>query len=132
MTTTVLDWEQILELADRNPPTWEQILTAEEETGLPWGGPDFWLQRAALATQPTTVYRLFDTDDRLLYVGIAGNPGRRFEQHRTDKAWWGDVARIDLEHFATREDALEAERHAITTERPTHNRIHNRPIGATR
>lgn len=72
-------------------------------------------------TSPTTLYRLRDAADTLLYVGIAGNPGRRFEQHRADKPWWGNVTHIALEHHPTREAALEAETVAIRTENPLHN-----------
>jgi hypothetical protein len=43
-------------------------------------------------TQPTTLYRFYDASGRLLYVGIAGNPGRRFAQHGRDKSWWSQVA----------------------------------------
>lgn len=71
--------------------------------------------------RPTSLYRLSDVAGRLLYVGIAGNPGRRFEQHAGDKPWWGDVSSITLEHFTTREAALAAETRAIKTERPRHN-----------
>lgn len=74
----------------------------------------------------TSLYRLHADDGQLLYIGVAGNPGRRFEQHRASKTWWGDVARIDLEHHPTREDALAAERAAILAEHPTHNVVHNR------
>lgn len=70
---------------------------------------------------PTTLYRLFDQTGVLLYVGIAGNPGRRWEQHRADKPWWGDVATTRLEHFPTREAALSAELDAIRSENPRHN-----------
>ncbi len=80
---------------------------------------------------PTTLYRLDDAQGALLYVGIAGNPGRRFEQHKKDKPWWGDVANIRLEHFATRVDALAAEGVAIRTENPRHN-IAGRSGPATR
>lgn len=75
----------------------------------------------------TTLYRLIDAEDRLLYIGIAGNPGRRFEQHADDKTWWSDVARITLEHHVDRGSALQAERAAIVAERPIHNVQHNRP-----
>lgn len=70
---------------------------------------------------PTTLYRLHDDDGALLYVGIAGNPGRRFEQHRKEKPWWGDVASITLEHFKSREAASVAELEAIRSECPQHN-----------
>lgn len=72
-------------------------------------------------TEPTTLYRLYSAADALLYVGIAGNPGRRFEQHRADKPWWGDVTHITLEHHLDRAAALAAELKAIRTENPRHN-----------
>lgn len=76
---------------------------------------------------PTTLYRLYNADGELLYIGIAGNPGRRFEQHRKDKPWWGTVAEIKVEHFDTRDQAAQAETAAIKHERPLHNVIHNKP-----
>lgn len=79
------------------------------------------VDEAAARGGPTTLYRLYDEMDALLYVGIAGNPGRRFEQHRTDKPWWGDVATIKTRHFKDRVAAMEAERDAIQAEHPLHN-----------
>lgn len=75
---------------------------------------------------PTTLYRLYDGDGDLLYVGIAGNPGRRFEQHRKDKPWWRSVAITRLEHFDTREEAMAAELEAIRAENPRHNIVGRR------
>lgn len=72
------------------------------------------------------LYRFFDKDDRLLYVGITLNPGARWKQHSKDKPWWHEVARVTVEHFPDRETVLEAERAAIITERPLHNVVHNR------
>lgn len=74
---------------------------------------------------PTTLYRLFAADGTLLYVGIAGNPGRRWEQHAGLKPWWGDVARTTLEHFPSRVQAAEAELKAIRAERPRYNVVGN-------
>lgn len=65
--------------------------------------------------ESTTLYRLYDADGGLLYIGIAGNPGRRFEQHAGDKPWWGQVARTELAHYPTRAEALDAERAAIAS-----------------
>lgn len=76
--------------------------------------------------KPTTLYRLYDERMRLLYVGIAGNPGRRFEQHAGDKPWWGDVAHVRTEHFDTRGDAERAEREAIRDEHPLYNIVHRK------
>lgn len=79
-------------------------------------------------TQPTTLYRFYDASGRLLYVGIAGNPGRRFNEHSRDKGWWANVTRSTMEHFPTREEALWAEEVAIKVEHPAHNVVHNRSV----
>lgn len=68
----------------------------------------------------TTLYRLFAADGALLYVGIAGNPGRRFEQHAQHKPWWSTVDRVHREHHPTRQAAELAERTAISNEHPQH------------
>lgn len=69
----------------------------------------------------TALYRLFDATDQLLYVGIAEDPKRRWQQHAGDKAWWSQVARRDVEWLATRGAAEALERAAIVDERPLHN-----------
>lgn len=70
---------------------------------------------------PTTLYRLYDASGDLLYVGIAGNPGRRFEQHAKDKPWWALVSYCQLEHFDSRPAAASAERQAINRDAPRFN-----------
>jgi hypothetical protein len=77
------------------------------------------------ADSVTTLYRFFDHHGDLLYVGIAANPSKRFNQHNSKKPWWIEVAEIKLEHFPTRAEALEAERNAIRDELPAHNIQHN-------
>jgi predicted GIY-YIG superfamily endonuclease len=72
----------------------------------------------------TTLYRCFDADGRLLYVGISVTT-RRFGQHRNGKGWWRDVQRVELEHFKSRKTAERAERDAIRLERPAYNLSHN-------
>lgn len=80
----------------------------------------------------TTLYRLFDRRDVLLYIGIANNYGRRMEQHIRSKPWWPDVATTKIERFATRELALDAEREAIGRERPRYNVQHATADGRPR
>src|SRR5690554_1450800 len=75
--------------------------------------------------ETTTLYRFYDKDDRLLYVGITNNFGARFSHHSNLKAWWEDVARSSMEHFPNRKAALAAERAAIVAERPRFNIVHN-------
>jgi predicted GIY-YIG superfamily endonuclease len=73
----------------------------------------------------TDLYRFFDKDDRLLYVGISLHAATRASSHKKDKPWWDDVDRMTVVHLATREAAEQAERTAIRTEKPLHNVIHN-------
>ena len=74
----------------------------------------------------TTLYRFYNTDDELLYVGISEHGPARWKAHRKDKPWWTDVARTTTEHHDTRQAALDAERAAIKAEKPRHNVVHNR------
>ncbi|WP_208903947.1 GIY-YIG nuclease family protein [Streptomyces incarnatus] len=73
----------------------------------------------------TALYRLYDAEDTLLYVGIAGDPRSRWAQHARDKrdTWWPQVHTRDVEWFDTREMAEEAELAAILAERPRHNAV---------
>jgi predicted GIY-YIG superfamily endonuclease len=80
----------------------------------------------------TTLYRFYADDDALLYIGIAGSATQRFEQHAKEKSWWPQVTRTELEHFATRREALDAERLAIIAERPRHNVVHNTAMDTNR
>lgn len=68
-----------------------------------------------------SVYRVFDKRGRLLYVGMSQSFIVRLETHRTDSHWFSDAARVDIEHFRTRQSALKAEALAIRTENPKHN-----------
>jgi predicted GIY-YIG superfamily endonuclease len=69
----------------------------------------------------TALYRLFDARGALLYVGVTGDPTRRFRDHRTKKDWWQEVARHSVEWFESEWRALQAEVQAIATEAPRHN-----------
>lgn len=73
----------------------------------------------------TALYRFFDGEDTLLYVGISANPGVRLLQHREDKPL-RRVRVIELEWFDTAGAAKAAERKAIAYERPLWNVQHRR------
>lgn len=73
----------------------------------------------------TAVYRLYDRDNTLLYVGISNRPDLRFKQHAADKPWWPQVFRREVRMFRTRSQALRAEEVAIRSERPLYNIVHN-------
>lgn len=69
-----------------------------------------------------TVYRLYDRDGALLYVGVTARSTARLGQHMDDKDWWWLVASAQFEHFPTRADAQAREASLIRTEMPRHNR----------
>lgn len=71
--------------------------------------------------RPHVLYRFFDADDQLLYVGISLQGLRRMSTHQATKPWWPTVVRTSLEHFPDRESAREAERVAIAEEGPLYN-----------
>lgn len=74
----------------------------------------------------TALYRLYDGEDRVLYIGITNMPNVRFDAHRM-KPWWKQVARKDIEWFENRHQASCAEVRAIRAERPLYNRMHAWP-----
>jgi len=74
----------------------------------------------------TTLYRYYDSDNALLYVGISNKPGRRLQEHFKGQPWSGLIKKTDFEHFETREEAERAEIDAIKAEKPKHNVVHNR------
>lgn len=69
----------------------------------------------------TALYRLFDSEGRLLYVGITFNPRNRWAGHSATKSWWKQVVRREIEWHETRYAAEAAERAAILAERPLYN-----------
>ena len=72
------------------------------------------------------LYRHFDADGRLLYVGISLNALARLSQHSLDASWFKDIRLVTIEVFDTRLKAAAAERKAIRSERPMWNVAHAR------
>lgn len=69
----------------------------------------------------TALYRLSDSEGRLLYVGIAFEPKVRWASHASEKAWWPDVAERTVEWHESRTAAAAAEIVAIREEKPLYN-----------
>lgn len=69
----------------------------------------------------TALYRHFDVEGRLLYVGITGRPTHRISAHMSKSPWEPEIERMDVRFFATRDGALAAEAIAIRDEAPIHN-----------
>lgn len=78
-----------------------------------------------MSTGGHALYRFYDHFGALLYVGITVNPPQRFRAHQGGKLWWSEVAGIRLEHHHSRDSVIEAERQAITHEKPRYNIRHN-------
>lgn len=68
--------------------------------------------------KPCELYRHFDKDGRLLYVGIAISTTMRLSGHRATSHWFDQITRIEIERFPTRVAALAAEMLAIGSEKP--------------
>jgi hypothetical protein len=74
----------------------------------------------------TALYRFYDADDRLLYIGISNDPEVRWKSHRYGIAEWPAlVACRRDERFDSRREAEEAEVEAIKAEKPRFNGAHN-------
>ena len=68
-----------------------------------------------------SLYRHFDRDGRLLYIGISLNAIARLAEHRDTSHWFSQIARVEIEPYPTRKAALAAELEAIRTENPLYN-----------
>lgn len=74
----------------------------------------------SISERRTALYRFFDEDGALLYIGITVNPRVRWRDH-AGRTWWPDVATKTLEWHTNRADAEAAEREAIRVELPRYN-----------
>lgn len=76
--------------------------------------------------RPTALYRFFDAQGEILYLGITKRLHRRMTEHARDYAetWWPLVAARSVEWHQTRSEAGRAEREAIKKEKPPHNVLH--------
>ena len=74
----------------------------------------------------TTLYRIYGEGGGLLYVGVTSNRVSRMQSH-AEKGWWREVRQVEYEDFATRTEALAAERSAIVGSLPKYNRAHVPP-----
>ncbi len=78
------------------------------------------------SSTPTTLYRAYDAQGQLLYVGISYDALSRLSQHAT-AGWSHYAASITLQRHPNRESAAAAELAAIRTEDPVFN-MAGRPL----
>lgn len=74
----------------------------------------------------TAVYRHYDADGRLLYVGAARSFGNRTQTHLRESEWVSQSVRAEAVFYPTRAEALDAEMAAIQAEKPIYNTVRNR------
>lgn len=88
-------------------------------------GTDILPRHKDMPSDETWLYRMFDQEGVLLYIGISQDAFVRFSQHTKDKPWIDQVARWEREVYPARKVALEAEKAAIKAEFPLYNVVHN-------
>ena len=74
-----------------------------------------------MKAEKTELYRHFDKNNTLLYVGVSLSYASRLAQHRDHAHWFQEVEIVKIERFSTRRDALDAEKRAVVSENPKCN-----------
>lgn len=69
------------------------------------------------------VYKIYNADDDLLYIGRTKSGFRRIAQHKSRQHWSLEIATIRIEHFKTIAKADARERELIQEHRPPYNTI---------
>jgi predicted GIY-YIG superfamily endonuclease len=72
----------------------------------------------------TAVYRLYDSEGQLLYIGISNNPPVRWSAHARERRWWKDVTYKAVVWYPTRREAEAVEEEAVPAEKPLYNIAH--------
>lgn len=75
---------------------------------------------------PKSLYRMFDKNNRLLYVGMTFSPSARFTVHARNTPWFEEVEVITIRRFKSDGECSQYEAHVIQTEVPLYNKI--RPV----
>lgn len=74
------------------------------------------------------VYRVYDAEKRLLYVGMSLNPIRRLDDHKNCSVWHEHSALVTIEWFETKGLAAKVEAAAILVEKPVFNKSGIMPV----
>ena len=80
-----------------------------------------WLPGTGNTMEHNILYRYFDENDRLLYVGITKNQFQRFQSHAFNAKWVELIHKATFEHYFSRSEVRQAEITAITNENPLFN-----------
>jgi hypothetical protein len=74
-----------------------------------------------LANANHYVYRLYDNESRLIYVGCSHEPEQRIKRHRSTQWWAPQIAKVRVKVYPSRSAGLAAETEARNTEHPRWN-----------
>jgi predicted GIY-YIG superfamily endonuclease len=91
-----------------------QVADADDACAGSWKG--------IYPARETILYRFYDADGTLLYVGVTGRLAERWTAHRRSASWWPRIERLVTEKLPCMDSALAAERRAIRTELPAFNK----------
>ena len=70
------------------------------------------------------LYRFWDADDLLLYVGISKDFDKRFTQHQKGSSWYEFHAQYKIEEIPMESTAFDFEKFVIQSEKPLFNIQH--------
>jgi hypothetical protein len=76
-----------------------------------------------MKNKKTALYRFFNSEGDLLYIGVSLSAVYRLSQHKI-KPWYLEISWIDIQWFPSRKIALLAEAEAIKSEFPRFNMMH--------
>lgn len=88
---------------------------------------DAWLQSVGIPLFQY-VYFMYSQNGYLLYVGITNNLRNRLYDHWKTKPWIGEVHRIEVETYKTREEAKSRETEVILGQGPVYNIAENQRL----
>ena len=78
-------------------------------------------QCVEMEEKPQHLYRHFDANDNLLYVGVSLSAFTRLSQHKSNSHWFDEIVRVDIQKYPNRQQVLLAEIEAIQKENPRYN-----------
>jgi len=107
----------------------EWVKSCAEVMGLSAGTLTSTYEGMDAADDDTKLYRHYDADGVLLYVGITSNVEKRNAQHRRRSKWAALSDTVTVDVLESGQDARDAERQAISTELPLFN-VNELPAGA--
>ncbi len=77
------------------------------------------------SNSPQALYRFWDKNNTLLYIGISNNFLGRIRQHTHTADWFQQAHNVTIEHYNSRAEVEQAEVKAIKAELPLYNKTHN-------